>query len=106
MADDPIRKYLDARNEFDQATRNAGRLTDIIVEAGRHLQRWQEVTVSNVGVGFPAELIGGPSIDAHQWPTAEELAEVLASWHDARHTTRNAWRAVPDSDHQGLQSPP
>ena len=107
MADDPIRTYLDARTALEQATGRTERFVDVIISAGDNLRDWRRVMISNAsGVGFPLELANAPSINAKKWPTAQELAEILAAWHKARHACDNAWMNVPVKDRLGLQGPP
>lgn len=106
MTEDPVRRYLDALKKVQQARAKVERVVGVVTDAGKKLGKWQEVSVSDVNVGFPAELLGGPSISGREWPTAQELAEALAAWHNARHEARNAWSGVPGPDRSGLQSPP
>lgn len=107
MSTDPIRAYLDARNNLEQAAQRAERMVGIILGAAIKLRDWKRVMVSNANVGFPAEiaLTTQNSIRADEWPTAQQLAEALAQWHQARSAARSAWSAVPSSDRPGIQPP-
>ena len=90
MADDPRLKLLDAEEALKQATRDAEKVVRVITDAGNQLRHWRNVRVNNIKI--PIEGLGpsAPSIDAKQWPNAEQLTEVLAAWHQADRAVLNA----------------
>jgi hypothetical protein len=46
--------------------------------------------------GFPKEVtMVGRSIDASTWPTARQLADTLAAWHETAEVARTAWAHLP-----------
>lgn len=104
MADDPIRAYLDAKREFDQTKRNVEKMVAVVRDAGNKLGRCHDVSVSDVGVGFPVGR--GASISGREWPDAKQLAETLADWHKQYNDLRNKYQAVPGADRSGLQAFP
>ncbi len=90
MADDLRLKLLDAKEALERATLDAERVVGVITDAGEKLQNWQNVRVSDIGI--PIEGLGSsaPSINAKEWPTPEQLTEVLAAWHNAEKAVLNA----------------
>ncbi len=108
MAEDPIRKYLDAKIKLDKAKQKVNDMTKLIVEVGNALNRnpWSFM-VSNVDVGFPPEVAmgGSRSLNANNWPTAKNIAELLSAMHDARHEAVNAWASLSQSDRSNLTPP-
>ena len=87
MTTDPIHSYQDALRALDEANRDAERIVNIIIDAGKKLdQNWRRVMISGSNIGFPAEVpYGQIHISADKWPTANQLADALAAWHNARH---------------------
>jgi len=110
MTDDPIRKYSTANDELDKALAKIQQMRNIIAEVGQALLRPYELIVSNVkSGGFPAEVVMGsgiPSLNAQQWPTAEQIAEVLADLHKKRHEAENTWGALSEADRKLVKSLP
>lgn len=99
-----IRAYQEALQKLEVVQHQAVNLASIVVRASEALEHWQEVTVSNSGIRFPPEA-HVYSIDAKTWPTAQQLGEVLSSWHQMRHEMRNKWSAVPQDRRVGLRPP-
>ena len=90
MDDDLQLKLIQAEDGLEQATRDAERVVGVITDAGEKLRNWKNVRVSDIKI--PIEGLGSsaPSINAKQWPTAEQLAKVLAAWHQADRAVLNA----------------
>jgi len=105
MATDPISEYQTALREFEQATRRVERIVGIISDASSKLGDWQRVSVANINVGFPAEILRGPSINGSDWPTAQQLAEALSQYHSTLHEAGNTYRRIP-ADQRGVIQPP
>jgi len=106
MANDPVHSYLEARNQFDLANRNAETLISLIRQVGN--VNWRELMVANCDGGFPAEIAmrqGTPTIDARAWPTGQQIADVLIAWHNANLAVRNMWEHVPKDLRGGLRPP-
>ena len=90
MADELRLKLIHAEEALQQATRDAERVVGVITDAGEKLRNWQNVRLSNIKI--PIEGLGSsaPSIDAKRWPAADELAKILAAWHEADRAVLNA----------------
>lgn len=99
-----LENYQQKVRELKQAESEADRVVNTIIQAAEHLRRWPGVICSNApNVGFPAELLRGPSIDVRSWPDGSTLASVLAGYHTAFLAAQNAFGAIPDKT--GIQGP-
>jgi hypothetical protein len=108
MAQDPIRKYSDAIKELEKATEQVVRLREIIGGLYSGLQNPYELVISNVSVGFPAEVTFGRNIrdfNANDWPQIKSIAEALVNLHNKRKVVDEAWQNLSDTD-KGLVNPP
>ena len=106
--EDPIAKYQDALTALAAAEREADGLAQVVVAAGLKLRGWRGVGFSNgkPPVSFPPDVLRADSINVSDFPTGQQLAEALASWHQAKHAAQNAFGQVPRDRRVGLQEPP
>lgn len=109
MSEDSVRKYLDAKTKLDEALSEVEKLASIIEPTGSTLRHdpWH-LMVSNISVGFPPEvaLVSSTStLDANKWPSAKQIAETLATMHQAQHEVGNLWASVPAKDRANLTPP-
>ena len=53
---------------------------------------WKKLQVSNATIGLPAEMTfgTGPTLNAGDWPTGDQIAAAIARWHEARREARSA----------------
>ena len=108
MSGDPLRKYLDSKAQMDAAIAKIRHLTSTITSVAQALQDPWSFMVSNVKVGFPAEVaMGGAkfTLNADTWPSAEKIAEELAALHKARHQAISLWSSLSKSDKENLTPP-
>ena len=106
MADfDAVRAYLDARQHLLQAKSAADAVVAEIRQAALLLTNWQNVRVGNGTATFPADDQLDRVIDARTWPTADDLAQTLVRWHEAKRETEGAWGRVVQRDREGLRPP-
>lgn len=107
MVEDSIATYRDKLGLVYEAEKRAKRVIKTIDEGAKLLKDdWQHVGVSHPAVSFPTDMVGkSPWIDARKWPDADELADVLSSWHEARLRAANAYRRIPEP-RRNLVSPP
>ncbi len=105
MADDPIRAYQDALRAMEEAEGRAERVVRYITDVADWLGDWRDVRVADGKTSFPVGVGQKQSIIPDRWPTVQQLAEVLAAWHQAAHVARNAWAAIPMPDKKGLKGP-
>jgi hypothetical protein len=109
MTDDPIRIFSNTCDEYDKATEKINNLSSIILKVGTQLQRKPYgFSVSNCGVGFPAEVTFSSSVyslNANEWPTAKTIAEALSDLHKKRKGVENAWYKLSDADKKVVKAP-
>ena len=105
MADDPIRAYQDALRAMEEAEGQAERVVKYITGVADWLRNWRDVRVADGKTSFPMGVGQTQSITPDRWPSVQQLAEILAAWHQAAHTARNAWAAILMADKKGLKGP-
>jgi hypothetical protein len=105
MSTNSIQDYQESLRKLEAARNKVERFVVEIKNGANSLLAWDQVVISNVQVGFPPEA-QVHSINADNWPTAQQLAEALSEWHKANHAVQNAWQAIPKADRTGLQPPP
>jgi len=99
--------YLDALRELQQREGEILRMVATIQQAAKCLEHWQAVYVVHGGAGFPKEVtMVGRSIDALTWPTAQQLADTLATWHETAEVARTAWAHLPRETRSSMPPPP
>jgi hypothetical protein len=103
MTENPVARYLDAIEALEQAAAEADRLAETVHDASVKLKNWREVNFVNVDAQGAAGR--GGTIDAREWPSAEQLAGAVALWHARQTEVRAAWEAVPPNRRAGLQPP-
>ena len=100
-------RYLDALRELQQREGEVLRMVATIQQAAKCLEHWQAVYVVHGGAGFPKEVtMVGRSIDASTWPTARQLADTLAAWHETAEIARTAWARLPRETRSSMPPPP
>ena len=58
------------------------------------------------GAGFPKEVtMVGRSIDASTWPTARQIADTPAAWHETAEVVRTAWAHLPRETRSHMPPP-
>jgi len=93
---------------LDKALSNVQDLTSIVKGVANALNDPWSLMVSNVDIGFPAEVaMGGAkfTLNADKWPSAKEIAEKLASLHRARHQATSLWMSLSETDRKNLAPP-
>lgn len=106
MSEDPIRKYSDAIAELNSAYSKVRKLGEIIADVAHALNaKPYELMVENVK---PEVAFGGgiPSLNADNWPSAQDIARALAILHKARYEVDNLWHSLSKSDKQIVSPPP
>lgn len=111
MSEDPVRKYLDAKDKLDIALSKVNELKSIVSYVAKALNESPySFIVSNVDVGFPAEVaMGGAALtlNADKWPSAKQIAEALAQVHECHNNAINLYASLSDSDKKNVaQLPP
>ena len=105
---DPGHKYLDAKAKLDSAEKAVTNLVSCLDQVVNALRKdpWS-FSVSNVKVSFPTEAVmGGYSLNGDEWPSAQQIAETLATLHQARKEVTSAWASLSPADRSNLPPPP
>ena len=104
MASDPIAEYQQALQQIGEVETQVAKLVAVVVDGARKLDHWKEVTVVNSQVRFPA----GRRMDIHasEWPSGMQLAETLASYHDAVAHAWSIYRRIPAGQRRVVMRPP
>ena len=112
MSEDTIRKYLDAKKELDKTFSKVKALNSVITHVAEGLNEPFKFMVSNINikdVGFPPEVAmarGIPTLNADEWPSAEDIAKTLSELHKKYHQVMNLWHSLPRPDQSNLTPPP
>ena len=101
---DTVEQYQDALRSFQTSERRVKQIVAGVTSVANKLKDWPHVSVDGVKFGFPTEVSSRPPvISPNEWPTLEEIAEALSTWHSDRSIVDNAWNAIPRKE--GLQPP-
>ncbi len=108
MSEDPVRKYLDAKRELDTVYAQIQRLQQVVGEVHSGLHRPFTFVVTNAGVNFPREAESAKlaALDANDWPSAREIAEVMAALYQTYKNVETYWKAIPEADRRNITPPP
>jgi hypothetical protein len=109
MSEDPIRRYSEATQEFEQAFARISEIASIINQVRIQLDKEPHVfMISNLGVNFPAEISQKRDIftlDSYEWPSAEDLALAIITLSTIRQRLKEAWNALSDKDKTLVNKP-
>jgi hypothetical protein len=107
---DAIAEYQKTLADFTAAKRRLLRLAELFISAGQQLKSdWRRVVVANhAGMKSPGFNVSPRhvSIDANDWPSADQLVEALNAAHEAQLAITNAWARVPEERRNVLVPPP
>jgi hypothetical protein len=108
MSDDPVRKYLDAKRDFDAAYSRIQNLQQIISEVHSGLHRPFTFVVTNSRVNFSPEITVAKTatLNAADWPGAEAIAEALSSLQESYKKVESYWKTMPEADRKNITPPP
>ena len=109
MAEDPIRKYSSAVEEFNLAYSTVRKLGEIIADVGRYMNNRPHVfMVSNSSVGFPPEIGLSKSVfnlNADDWPSVNKIAEAMVSLYEKRQRVKEIYASLSATDKKLVQQP-
>jgi hypothetical protein len=108
MSEDPVRKYLDAKREFDSAYARIQNMLQTISEVHSGLHRPFTFIVTNGGVEFSREAIATKtaSLNAETWPSGKDIAEALAGLQETYRMVEASWKSIPETDRRNITPPP
>ena len=106
MADNPISEYQAKLKELHETTQAVEKMVATIVSGANKLTHWRQVVVTDGG-NFPCELMGGSqTINANDWPTGQQIGQLLSQWHSLHSATQQAYEQIPDDQRDVVQPPP
>jgi hypothetical protein len=108
MPQDPVRAYLDAKEQLDEAYNQVKKVRRIITEVSQMLQNPYEFMVSGTDVVFPSEigLVRTPTLSAADWPNAKQIAQSLVGLHQTYRIAQNAWGNLSQADRANVEKLP
>ena len=104
-----IQNYSTAIDELQQARTKIQQMHKIINEVSCSLLNPYEFTVSNVNVEFPPESATVKeitSLDANEWPSAQQIAEAIVNLHHRYLQAQNAYNALSEKEQEIVGFPP
>jgi hypothetical protein len=104
-----VHDYIQKKTLFENVTAERTQMIGVLHGATRAMAEAPSAFhFSNCAGGFPPEVAfnrAAPTFDAQQWPTAQQIQNVLVRWHSAREGVLNAWRALSQSEQKAMQPP-
>lgn len=103
---DPVNAYQEALTRLQQSRLAATALAEMVVRGGEACHRWRTIVVTNCSPVFPVQDLGGPTLNAANWPSGQLLGQMFGAYHLALIEARSAFRAIPAAQRLRLQEPP
>jgi hypothetical protein len=105
-----IDAYITARAIYVRVNASLDELSSLVSGVGRSLvQQRARFSFSNTGQGLPMEAMtsrDSVSADGNSWPTAQQIMEALAEWHQSKSNVQNTWGSLTADQKAALQPPP
>jgi hypothetical protein len=105
-----VETYLEARAQFERCNQKIDEFSTIAATVSSILKSGRGTfSFANTSTGLPMEATmsgKSKSVDANQWPNAEQIQKALADWHSAKNEMSSAWSTIPAHHRSGLQPPP
>ncbi len=105
MSQEQVTRYREAVKLRDAALRDVQALAKIVGETAKGLDAPLDFRVSNSGVSFIPVGARHHVVNAHEWPTARQIAEAVATLQRHENTATNAWLLIPLEERRGLSGP-
>jgi len=110
ISEDPIHKYSETVQEYNEARSRVVEYGQIIIDVARCLNnRPYDLNVYNTQVFLPPEMttVERPcTLDAQKWPSAEDIARALADLYHKRENVKSVWNALSLTDKSIVQPHP
>ncbi|HWD26746.1 MAG TPA: hypothetical protein VG387_06255 [Rhizomicrobium sp.] len=106
-----MQEYAQKKAAFERATAERtqllGRTHEIVTAMMKAPDQFHFSSCQSAYGGFPPGVAmgRGTSVPASEWPTAQQIQDVLVRWHAAREDAMNAWRALPKDEQSAMQPP-
>jgi len=107
MATEKLQEYIDSVEQLQQAYSRVKTLSEPIGETYRYLSLYPyKVTVSNVKTSFAVTPDREYTLNANDWPTAQQLAEVLSDYISKRERTKTLYATLTVAQRETVKPPP
>jgi hypothetical protein len=104
-----MEEYVQARAAFEAATDERSsviaRLSNIVKSLEHSPELFQ---FTNCTGGFPIEVAtnrAAPTANATEWPSAQQIQDILVRWHNAKFEAENAWSRLTPDQQKAMQPP-
>jgi|SRR5579871_502604 len=109
MPDDAIRRYLEARKQYETAAAQLSKLIAVIQDVAGCLTNEPMNFMFTNAQGMPAEVslsARAKTANANDWPSATQIQAALVTAHETKQSLSLAWQAVSPDDRSGMIPPP
>jgi hypothetical protein len=101
-----LEQYFGALRSLEAATTRAAAIVERVRLVATMLEvDWRDVAVLGVCSYMPTRLLHSPAITRDEWPSIEEIGNVLGEWHRAYDTVARAWAALPEDSRREVPPP-
>ncbi len=102
-----LQKYIDATNELRESYNKVRDYGILIADVARYLNNFPyKMIVSGVNVGFPIIPEREYGLGGNDWPTAKQLAEILADYLHKRVRAKKLYDSLSNAQRQTIQPHP
>jgi hypothetical protein len=107
MSAEKLQEYIDSIDELQKAYSKVKEYGAIIGDVSRCLiTSPYKMTVSNVKVSFPLTADREYSLNADNWPSAQQLAEVLSDYISKREKVKRLYSSLSEAQRNSVKPPP
>jgi hypothetical protein len=106
MSEALLEQYLATRRTLEAAAARAAATVERVHRVATMLEGdWRDVAVLAGNSYVPIRLLHSPAIIRDEWPSIEEVADVLGEWHRAYDGVARAWAALPEERRREVPTP-
>ena len=106
---DPLQQYSNAVLAYAESVRRARRVADIVNRGATALRDWEHVQVTGILGAFPEEVnrrrASESDVCGDEWPGAQQIADVLLAYHQAKRDLEFAFGAIPEDLRHAVKNP-
>jgi hypothetical protein len=107
MATEKLQEYIDSVDELQKARSEVGKIGKLIANVAGYLNTFPyKMNVSNVGVKFVVSGDVDFRMNGDSWPSAKQLAELLADYIEKRYKVHRLYASLTDAQRNTMKSPP
>jgi hypothetical protein len=106
---DSLQQYSNAALAYAETVHQARRIAEIVNRGATALRNWEHVQVTGILGEFPDEVrrfrASENDLSGNDWPDAQQIADVLLTYHQARRNLELAFQAIPDALRHAVKNP-